>query len=776
MSPFPLPLRKLLVSVQTGTLFPGSGFCFDLDPGPSSGAPLVSACDDSRGVGLILAANLWPGVQYVLRFTSAPDAYAVPAQQLVGPFDDTTELNRVDALSGPAGSVHVNVTWQGGRSSAPFDFNGVCASLSPGGPTVPVFPPEGCLRDDGTMSFDHTPVGDYQVLFGRTFVNFLSQYVMPGPAQVSVTQGATASVDIQIPTRKLLVTVHPQGALFPGPGFCYDMIPDLPHADQLTASACDDSFGLGLIGVDHLWGGVPYTLHFTSAPAAYALPPDQIVGPFDDTTEVNHVDVNAGPAGQARFSVLFENGPPEPNTGSACFYLTGPGVVSAVQCTDHDGDLFFDQLPFGTYTTHIATGGPASQPNQVPQGYVVPDSIQVGASDVRQAPQTVVVHKRRLEVHAGSPATGPQPGLCYSFLIRLSLLGDLPIADFCDVDDGASDGIATFGASSTQLVSNDTTYVLHVHSNPVVPASEMEKVFGPFDQTTNPQVVNVTTADNHAPIAVDDNLDAVSGTDTVVRVLANDSEPDGDTLALASVSTPQHGTATIQDDTVVINGIVILPFGIRLHYISDPTYSGPDSFTYTIRDSHGKTATATVAVTVVDGARIFVSGADIVCVQPESPSANVVLSGCQNTPVTRSIPPQGLRLQVTRAFMRTGSTIVPTISEVLPPAPATVVPSPGLHDLTLFVGGPAGWVHITSVDATTNAAGRARLLRGATERRHSGRAMHLGPAGRVLPGADPGWSHRGGRDLGAPAARPGPTGHRRRSAEHRQLVHRQRDR
>ena len=80
------------------------------------------------------------------------------------------------------------------------------------------------------MSFDHTPAGDYQVLFERPFHLFLSQYVMPGPVQVSVTQGATASVDIQIPTRKLLVTVHPQGALFPGPGFCYDMIPDLPHA------------------------------------------------------------------------------------------------------------------------------------------------------------------------------------------------------------------------------------------------------------------------------------------------------------------------------------------------------------------------------------------------------------------------------------------------------------------------------------------------------------------------------------------------------------------
>ena len=89
---------------------------------------------------MILVSNLWPEVQYVLRFTSAPDAYAVPAEQLVGPFDDTTELNRVDALSAPAGSVHVNVTWQGGKSSTPFDLNGVCAGLSPGGPLVPIFP------------------------------------------------------------------------------------------------------------------------------------------------------------------------------------------------------------------------------------------------------------------------------------------------------------------------------------------------------------------------------------------------------------------------------------------------------------------------------------------------------------------------------------------------------------------------------------------------------------------------------------------------------------
>ena len=290
-----VPTRKLLVTVQTGTFIPGAGFCFDLQPVFPSTAPPVSACDDSAGFGMILVSNLWAGVQYVLRFTSAPDAYAVPAEQLVGPFDDTTELNRVDAVSAPAGSVRVNVTWQGGKSSTPFDLNGVCASLSPWSPLVPVAPSEGCSRDDGTLSFDHVPVGTYQVEFLRLFPSWSSQYVIPGPVPVSVTQGATASVDVQIPLRKVLVTVHAQGAAFPGSGFCFDLIPDLPHGDLLKSSACDDSRGLGLIGVADVWG-VQNTLHFTSAPDAYALPADQIVGPFDDTTEFNHVDVFAGAA------------------------------------------------------------------------------------------------------------------------------------------------------------------------------------------------------------------------------------------------------------------------------------------------------------------------------------------------------------------------------------------------------------------------------------------------------------------------------------------------
>ena len=578
---------------------------------------------------------------------------------------------------------------------------------------------------------------------------------------MTVTQGGTASLDVQVPLRLALVTTA--GVPFLTGGFCYELVPQGSTAAPTLGPSCD-ALGAGVVFAG-MWRDVAYTVHATAVASGYGLPADQVVGPFDDTTVVWPVMMQSGPGGRARFSVVFEGGPPTAFTGSACFYLTGQNTVTGTQCTDHDGALFFDDLLFGTYTTHIATGGSPSQPYLIPQGYVVPDSIDVGVSDLRQAPQTVVVHKRRLEVRAASPTTGLQPGLCYQWLIRLSLLGDLPVGSFCDADDGASDGIATFGAASGQSVFNDTTYVLRVDSNPVVPASEQEKVLGPFDQTTNPQVVNVATAENHAPVAGDDNADAISGTDTAFGVRANDTDPDGDPLTLESVSAPQHGTATIQLDRLEVLGVVIYDFGVRVHYTSDPTYSGPDSLTYTIRDNRGKTATATVAVTVHDGVRIFVSGADTICLPLEDP-LQFVTSGCTLTPVTREVPPEGLRIQVTRARMQT--------NELVPPPPVTILPSPGLTDVTLFAGGPAGFVHVTPVDASHERGDRPSVFRGSTERCHGGRAVHPGSPRfpRVLPRPDPGRGHRGGRDLGARAVRPGPTRHRRCSTEHRERLFR----
>lgn len=90
---------------------------------------------------------------------------------------------------------------------------------------------------------------------------------------------------------------------------------------------------------------------------------------------------------------------------------------------------------------------------------------------------------------------------------------------------------------------------------------------------------------NRAPIAQNDaltlNRDAPA---TLIDVLANDSDPDGDRLTIASTSMPANGTVTN-------NGTAVL-------YQPRAGYSGPDSFTYTVRDPSGLTASATVNITV----------------------------------------------------------------------------------------------------------------------------------------------------------------------------------
>jgi hypothetical protein len=70
-----------------------------------------------------------------------------------------------------------------------------------------------------------------------------------------------------------------------------------------------------------------------------------------------------------------------------------------------------------------------------------------------------------------------------------------------------------------------------------------------------------------------------------VAVLANDSDPDGDTLSLRSFTQAAHGTVVRNPDDT-------------LTYTPDDDFAGKDSFTYTIRDGKGGRATATVTITV----------------------------------------------------------------------------------------------------------------------------------------------------------------------------------
>jgi hypothetical protein len=93
---------------------------------------------------------------------------------------------------------------------------------------------------------------------------------------------------------------------------------------------------------------------------------------------------------------------------------------------------------------------------------------------------------------------------------------------------------------------------------------------------------------NHPPALTVDNFTVAAGSsNNSFNVLANDSDPDGQSLAVVTVGAPQHGVATR-------NGNAIL-------YTPATGYNGADSFVYSVSDG-SLTSVATINVTVGSGA------------------------------------------------------------------------------------------------------------------------------------------------------------------------------
>jgi hypothetical protein len=94
-------------------------------------------------------------------------------------------------------------------------------------------------------------------------------------------------------------------------------------------------------------------------------------------------------------------------------------------------------------------------------------------------------------------------------------------------------------------------------------------------------------AGNVAPVAGDDAASVGLGREVVIPVLANDTDVDGDRLAIVSSGGASHGTTEIRGDEIV--------------YRPAASAGGrTDSFSYTVSDGHGGLAGGQVAVAVTD--------------------------------------------------------------------------------------------------------------------------------------------------------------------------------
>jgi hypothetical protein len=99
--------------------------------------------------------------------------------------------------------------------------------------------------------------------------------------------------------------------------------------------------------------------------------------------------------------------------------------------------------------------------------------------------------------------------------------------------------------------------------------------------------------ENRNPIAANYTAITAREVPVTIKVLANDSDPDGDQLEVVRVTQGADGEVALNRDGTVT-------------YTPEEGFDGTDNFTYTIDDDHGGRATGTVTVTVLPNAGVVV--------------------------------------------------------------------------------------------------------------------------------------------------------------------------
>ncbi|NWG26850.1 MAG: cadherin-like domain-containing protein [Pseudorhodoplanes sp.] len=161
-------------------------------------------------------------------------------------------------------------------------------------------------------------------------------------------------------------------------------------------------------------------------------------------------------------------------------------------------------------------------------------------------------------------------------------------------------GVASLVASETELYElvltdtegNSQTYRLQwagPGSDLVITNTGVADVSATVENFTNGSFDLVLGSLNAGPVATDDTVSTVKGVAKVIDVLGNDADPDGtlDAATVTVVDNPANGTVSVNPTTGAIT------------YTPATGYSGPDSFTYTVKDNNGEVSNiATVSIDV----------------------------------------------------------------------------------------------------------------------------------------------------------------------------------
>jgi len=382
---------------------------------------------------------------------------------------------------------------------------------------------------------------------------------------VAEVNGASANVGSQITlTSGALLTLNANGAFSYDPNGAFDaLLTGQSDTDSFTYTAADGNGGSDTATVTVTIAGVGVA---NSAPVAN----DDAVSTDEDTELTGDIladngsgadsDVDAGDT----LSVVEVNGV-SASVGTAITLASGATLtVNANGAFSYDPNGVFEGLAVGA-------SGADSFAYTIDDGHGLTDTATVsltinGANDAPVANDD----DNLFSVFAGGGA-----------LTLNVLVNDVdPDGDLLTVISvgGVPTGMGTVGIPSG---SASVTYTPDAAGG----VSFTYTVEDPTGATSTATVTGVVV--NQPPQAVNDNSFTVAATAgaTVLDVLANDSDPNGDTLIVTAVSATT-GSGTVQ----------ITAGGSSVSYT--PGLSSSETFTYTVSDGAGGVDTAQVTVTV----------------------------------------------------------------------------------------------------------------------------------------------------------------------------------
>ena len=182
--------------------------------------------------------------------------------------------------------------------------------------------------------------------------------------------------------------------------------------------------------------------------------------------------------------------------------------------------------------------------------------------------------------------------------------------------DNNNDGVVN--GSDTLLATDTTDANGQYHFNGVLPGNYIVKVndanavltgrtYSTAGGATNAgadvtliggQILNINFGLVNSVLAGNDSFSTVHDTAAVINVNANDSDPQGDAYNITAVNGSLINAGG--SGVTVTGGNVTLDATGKLTYTPNAGYAGSPTFTYTVTDSRGATATATVLGTVID--------------------------------------------------------------------------------------------------------------------------------------------------------------------------------